>query len=249
MVTGMVFPAYADERYDSVVPLAVSEVDQLLVPSSHENIIYQNGNNPLPNFGNFIDNRIVADDFVLGESTEVTDAHFTWTGDGTGSNIEPLEYFILADNGGLPGAVIDSGTAQNVQNMALGGERFETWFDFVDPVPLDGGVTYWFALTYMPATFTVELPEPSWEFSDVMTGNGALQGQSLPPTNWFSVFQNHDMWFQLTGDDKVVGGKLLSIDSTALILTGAQSFSWMIPLVLSGIGIGLFVVSRKSENS
>ena len=48
---------------------------------------------------------------------------------------------------------------------------------------------------------------------------------------------------------QVVGGELLSIDSSALILAGAQSFSWMIPLILSGIGIGLFVVSRKSENS
>ena len=47
----------------------------------------------------------------------------------------------------------------------------------------------------------------------------------------------------------VVGGESLSIDSTALILAGAQSFSWMIPVVLSGIGIALFVVSRKSENS
>jgi len=44
-----------------------------------------------------------------------------------------------------------------------------------------------------------------------------------------------------------VGGELLPIDTTALLLAGAQSFSWMIPVVLSGIGIGLFVVSRKSE--
>ena len=44
-----------------------------------------------------------------------------------------------------------------------------------------------------------------------------------------------------------VGGELLPIDSTALILAGAQSFSWMIPVVLSALGIGLFVVSRKSE--
>jgi len=48
-------------------------------------------------------------------------------------------------------------------------------------------------------------------------------------------------------DNAFVGGELLPIDSTALILAGAQSFSWMIPVLLSGIGIGLFVVSRKSE--
>jgi len=44
-----------------------------------------------------------------------------------------------------------------------------------------------------------------------------------------------------------VGGELLPIDSTALILAGAQTFSWMIPVVLSVLGIGLFVVSRKSK--
>jgi hypothetical protein len=47
----------------------------------------------------------------------------------------------------------------------------------------------------------------------------------------------------------VVGGEFLPIDSTVLILAGAQSTSWMIPVVLSVLGIGLFVVSRKPENS
>ncbi len=44
-----------------------------------------------------------------------------------------------------------------------------------------------------------------------------------------------------------VGGELLPIDNTALLLAGAQTFSWMIPVLVAGIGIGLFVVSRKSE--
>ena len=48
---------------------------------------------------------------------------------------------------------------------------------------------------------------------------------------------------------QVIGGEIIPIQSTSLILAGAQSFSWMLPVVLSGIGIGLFVVSRKSENS
>jgi len=48
-------------------------------------------------------------------------------------------------------------------------------------------------------------------------------------------------------DDDVVGGEFLPIDATSLILAGAQSFSWMIPVILSVLGIGLFVVSRKSE--
>jgi len=44
-----------------------------------------------------------------------------------------------------------------------------------------------------------------------------------------------------------VGGELIPIETTSLLLAGAQSFSWMIPVILSGIGIGLFVVTRKSE--
>jgi len=46
-------------------------------------------------------------------------------------------------------------------------------------------------------------------------------------------------------ESQVIGGKLITIDATSLILAGAQSFSWMIPVVLSVLGIGLFVVSRK----
>ena len=46
---------------------------------------------------------------------------------------------------------------------------------------------------------------------------------------------------------EIVGGQLLRLDTTSLILAGAQTFSWMIPVILSAIGIGLFIASRKSE--
>jgi len=45
---------------------------------------------------------------------------------------------------------------------------------------------------------------------------------------------------------QVIGGEIIPIETTSLILAGAQTFSWMIPVLLSGIGIGLFVVSRNS---
>ena len=48
-------------------------------------------------------------------------------------------------------------------------------------------------------------------------------------------------------DSSVIGGEIIPIETTSLILAGAQTFSWMIPVVLSVLGIGLFVVSRKSE--
>jgi len=48
---------------------------------------------------------------------------------------------------------------------------------------------------------------------------------------------------------QTIGGQIIPIETTSLILAGAQTFSWMIPVVLSVVGITLFVVSRKSENS
>ncbi len=55
--------------------------------------------------------------------------------------------------------------------------------------------------------------------------------------------------FDVMAMDSMIGGEFLPLDSTALLLASAQSTTWMIPVVLSVVGIGLFVVSRKSENS
>ena len=70
----------------------------------------------------------------------------------------------------------------------------------------------------------------------------------LTTGNAFAQLNEFTQTFSQT-PNPLVGGELLPIDSTALLLAGAQTFSWMIPVLLSGIGIGLFVVSRKSENS
>ncbi len=48
-------------------------------------------------------------------------------------------------------------------------------------------------------------------------------------------------------NDVPIGGISIPIDSTALILAGAQSISmWMIPVILAGIGIGVFVIKRRN---
>jgi len=46
--------------------------------------------------------------------------------------------------------------------------------------------------------------------------------------------------------DSAVGGNYIPIDSSALLLAGVQSISmWMIPVVIAGIGIGVFVIKRR----
>jgi len=45
----------------------------------------------------------------------------------------------------------------------------------------------------------------------------------------------------------VVGGFVVPIDSSALLLAGVQSISmWMIPVVVAGIGIGIFIIKRRN---
>ena len=63
---------------------------------------------------------------------------------------------------------------------------------------------------------------------------------TLPPFTTSVAF-----WTQ--SFDAQVGGMPIPIDSTALILAGAQSISmWMIPVVIAGIGIAVFVIKRKN---
>jgi len=49
-------------------------------------------------------------------------------------------------------------------------------------------------------------------------------------------------------DDIIIGGELIPLDTTALLLAGVQSISmWMIPVVVSGAGIGVFVIMRTRK--
>ena len=45
-----------------------------------------------------------------------------------------------------------------------------------------------------------------------------------------------------------VGGELLPLDTTSLLLAGAQmTAAWMIPVIVSAVGIGLVLVRRKNQ--
>jgi len=48
--------------------------------------------------------------------------------------------------------------------------------------------------------------------------------------------------------DKGIGGEIIPINTTALLLAGVQSISmWMIPVVIAGAGIGVFVTMRSRK--
>jgi len=76
-------------------------------------------------------------------------------------------------------------------------------------------------------------PNPDWE-KIVINFHQASPGISLIEF-WTESF-----------DDPPIGGTFIPLDTTALLLAGAQSVSmWMIPVVVAGIGIGVFVIKRR----
>ncbi len=76
----------------------------------------------------------------------------------------------------------------------------------------------------------------------------SIWNRVLSPSEITDLY-NNGAGLTFIDNNQVIGGEIIPIQTTSLILAGAQSFSWMIPVVLSIVGIGLFVVSRKSENS
>jgi len=80
-------------------------------------------------------------------------------------------------------------------------------------------------------------PNPDWE--DIVFAKDPATSISLV-TIWTKSF-----------GDPPIGGTMVPIDTTALLLAGAQSISmWMIPVAIAGVGVSIFVVIRiiKSYN-
>jgi len=233
----------------SVLLLAPVGVQNAFANANPADIVFENGN-PDPSNGLFMTTETPLDDFVLDENTELTDVHFIMgcvdsepcAFDGT------ITYFVFTDLNDFPDDMIATDSVNVVpEQIADGpsGPRFLVWFDLIEPISIVGGEKYWLGLN---ANQGFANDGFYWEITDNDFG---VANWNANPNDFVNLFRigTDGLWFQLTSKVQVVGGEFLPIDSTALLLAGTQSFSWMIPLVLSGIGIGLFVVSRKSENS
>jgi len=84
--------------------------------------------------------------------------------------------------------------------------------------------------------------------------NGLFAAQS--ETNWLVTTNDGfgaynaallNFAFSCSDDGAPVGGFNVPINTSALLLAGVQSISmWMIPVVVAGIGIGVFVIKRRN---
>lgn len=112
-------------------------------------------------------------------------------------------------------------------------------FDFAAPVPLVPGNTY--VIQMVP---TDNIPGFIWFWN--ITEDNYPDGQTICPV----PFSEFDFIFTTFFEDEVqeisVGGELLSIDSTALVLAGLQSSAiWMIPVLAGIAGAGAFYIKTR----
>ena len=216
--------------------------------ANHDGIVYENGNDSNGDFLPSVTTKVSADDFMLAQDTILTDVHFEtfednpeW--DGT------FQYFFFEDNGGQPGDFITGGNGINIIKNG-GGVFFSYSIDFDTPFAAEGGIKYWIGFhlnsDFDPGSIFIET-------NNNVVGAPCFISSSGTFDNWVQCDVNgdgDDILFHLTGHSpNLIGGTLIPIDSTFLLLAGTQmTASWLIPVLVAGAGIVLVLV-RKSKNS
>jgi len=195
--------------------------------------LLQTFNNPTPAFSD----RFGFSVSVSGNNVLVgaTGAGAAYLFDATTGNL--LQTFnnptlVIGDNFGAPVSV--SG------NNVLVGAFLE------DTGAMDAGSAYLFDATTGNLLQTFNNPIPilndHFGFSVSVSGNNVLVGAPLEDTGATSAGSAY-LFDQIL--DVPLGGELLPIDTTALLLAGTYSTAaWLIPVIVSGIGFAI-VIARK----
>ena len=116
--------------------------------SAYASVIFDNG--PYTATARTVQLALLADDFQFAQAMTVEAGSFVAYGDGLPWD-GTLDYFILADNGGNPGAVLASGGGTNVQRISLGstnsfyGDYYQYSFQLDNPFAADANTNYWLA--------------------------------------------------------------------------------------------------------
>jgi len=245
LVTGILSPAFAQTMITGEGVVATTS-SSFFETADHDDIIFDNGGDPVdiaPPAHNIF-NFVAAEDFIIDFDFEITDVHFVSV-DLTPDDFETeYGYFVFTDGGGEPGDVIASGVAQNVEL----GDRSENTrfvsFDLEAPVQLEANTIFWLGLESLGTASAV-----GWVFGTEGFGSQTLQSAFGTFDNWGNFNSNH-AWFLITGKlTTVVGGELLPIDSTALLIAAAQSpAAWMTSITFAIIGVGAYIFTRNPNN-
>ncbi len=200
--------------------------------------LLQTINNPTPAFGDQFGFSVsVSGNFVLvgarGDDTGASSAGSAYLFDATTGNL--LQTF----NNPIPASSDFFGTSVSVfgNNVRVG-----AFFD--DTGASNAGSAYLFDATTGNLLQTINNPTP--EFGDEfgtsvsVSGNNVLVGAPNDGTGASDAGSAY-----LFSIGQLVGGTIIPIDTTSLLLVGAQmTTAWLIPAIVSAIGIGI-VIARK----
>ncbi|MBI4890792.1 MAG: PEP-CTERM sorting domain-containing protein [Acidobacteria bacterium] len=135
-----------------------------------------------------------ADDFTLGAQYSLTGVRF-WSLEGSGIYSGSIDWSIRQNNGGLPDAIVTSGTVSPTRvdsGPALGLTLFQNDFS-IGPVNVAAG-TYWLVLN---TTSAGQFPDFYWANSSTGAGLVGQEYELAGPGPWNPTFEQS---FQIFGD-------------------------------------------------
>jgi len=192
---------------------------------------------------------VCAEDFQFVENEILNDVHLDVLQSDPSFTAE-FTYVIYADNGGMPDGTIPgiilAGQGVNEHKMLIAGAGpgdFRYWFDLDNPPSLLAGTTYWIQLqvTNSPSPLSI-----FWYTTTPGFGNPA--SQTFDPTfmTWDTTSFHLNLVLTGPSPDTVIGGELLPINNTALLLAGLQSSAiWMLPVVVGSAGVGTYYIKTR----
>jgi hypothetical protein len=183
--------------------------------ASTDPVIYDNGESQFTGGLVMSNDRLPADDFVVGSATIgspaylLTDAHFVASELREGSNgwDGRIRWFLFSDDPRwpTPGELLASGEGTNIQREFVRTHFFtvdyQYSFDFDVPLLLDADTVYWLALNMGPTNSDIGW-RTSATFDDVQGNTSVLGAVSALPdpgrSDWFT-YTRSDKAFFLTG--------------------------------------------------
>ncbi len=182
-------------------------------------VIYNNGG-PDSISGNETVAWVQAEDFGFAGGATVTGAGVYLAGyGGIGTWDGNFQYYIFADAGGIPGAVLATGspavtTSDSGTAWCCGGNAFLFEFDLAAPFNAAAGTTYWLGI-HAGGANNFNRDEIYWVTT---AGNATATGQESSGgtfDNWFGNGQEHA--FYLVGDR---GGVIPEPATWAMLIAG-----------------------------
>jgi len=187
-------------------------------------------------------NQKLAQVVTAGVSGTLTEVRFP-VGCSTGSS---LTVEIQGVSAGIPNGVVLASQVQTGLPIVVS-TTFKS-LTFSSPTSVTTGTQ--FAIVLSATGSCGVFPRPVG--NPYVGGNAFFQALPNPPNQWNSLSIGtgiFDLPFQTVVDviaDTIIGGELIPLDTTTLLLAGVQTnLAWMIPVALSAVGIGIFILKKK----